>query len=107
MLEKVVSFQLQAYLTAYNLYEPFQSGFRPLHNTETALVKVLNYLLQASDSGALSTLLLLDLSSAFDTCLTGRQQFVVYQKHKSVLVYLKVLSWALSFSQFICYQLNK
>ncbi len=72
------------------------------------MVNVLNDLLLASDSGALTTLLLLDLSSAFDTfCheillsrlssigitgtalelfssyLTGRQQFVIYQNHRS------------------------
>ncbi len=33
ILEKVVAFQLQAYLTAHNLYQPFQSGFHPLHST--------------------------------------------------------------------------
>ncbi len=33
ILEKVVAFQLQAYLTAHSLYQPFQSGFHPLHST--------------------------------------------------------------------------
>ena len=45
----------------------FQSAYKSHHSTETALVKVQNDILKATDSNRSVNFLLLDLSVAFDT----------------------------------------
>ncbi len=61
ILEKVVFTQLYSFLNLHCLHEVFQSGFKSLHSTETALLNVFNDLLLATDSGDYAVLMLLDL----------------------------------------------
>uniref|UniRef100_A0A8C7XI96 Reverse transcriptase domain-containing protein n=1 Tax=Oryzias sinensis TaxID=183150 RepID=A0A8C7XI96_9TELE len=67
VLEKVVYQQLTDFLLLNNSFDVFQSGFRPHHSTETALIKVTNDIRLNTDDGKVSVLILQDLSAAFDT----------------------------------------
>ena len=67
LIERIVCVQLVNHLDKNGLYEVFQSAYRQLHSTETALLRVQNDILQAVDSRGGTILVLLDLSAAFDT----------------------------------------
>ena len=67
ILEKVVDKRLERHLTDIKLHEGFQSAYRKLHSTESALLKVQNDILQSLDNNCVTVLVLLDLSAAIDT----------------------------------------
>jgi len=68
-LERIVARQLNSYLMSANLLPSLQSGFRPGYSTETAVLRVLSYLLEAVDDGDIAVVALLDLSAAFDALI--------------------------------------
>ena len=67
ILERIIYFQFVNHITANKLIDQFQSAYKPGHSFETALIRVVNDMLNALDNGNLSFLTLLDLSAAFDT----------------------------------------
>ena len=80
--------QLVDHLKAHHLYEVFQSAYRQLHSTETALLRVQNDLLRAVDTH------LLDLSAAFDTI---NHQRLLHTLESSFGIKGKVLDWFQSY----------
>ena len=66
ILEKLALARLSPHITSSPNFNPFQSGFRPGHSTETTLLKVTNDILCNADDGSATFLLSLDISAAFD-----------------------------------------
>ena len=67
ILEKVVASRIQSHLLSNSLSSSFQSAYRMFHSTETTLLGIHNDLILAMDRGEVTSLILLDLSAAFDT----------------------------------------
>ena len=67
MVERVVAVRLLKHVDSYNLLPERQSAYRRFHSTETAIVVAHNDLVRAADADHVTALVLLDLSSAFDT----------------------------------------
>ena len=66
VLERVVAFQLKAYLDHNDLHDPLQSAYKTAHSTESALLKVQNDIFRTVDHGGVAVLVIL-VSAAFDT----------------------------------------
>ena len=67
ILERIILFRMNAHFHTFPSLCPLQSAYRKFHSTETALLRIYNDLLLASDRRQVTALVLLDLSSAFDT----------------------------------------
>ena len=54
------------YLIKFDLLHPTQSGFRPNHSCQTALINIIDKWLQEMNNGKINLAVLLDLKKAFD-----------------------------------------
>ena len=90
------------YIDDNNLDEKFQSAYKKLHSTDTALLRVQDDILRAVDRGCTVVLLLLDLSAAFDTVDHG---LLLHRLTTRFGIKGKVLAWFKSYitdrSQFV------
>ncbi len=68
ILENLVNKQLTQYLNDYNILSSNQSGFRKGHSTTTAILKVLNDIVESLDNKQHCACIFIDLSKAFDYC---------------------------------------
>uniref|UniRef100_A0A3P9BFF7 Reverse transcriptase domain-containing protein n=1 Tax=Maylandia zebra TaxID=106582 RepID=A0A3P9BFF7_9CICH len=94
VLEKIVFSQLKDFLDENGIFEVFQSGFKTLHSTESALLRVFNDILLACDSGNHVVLVLLDLTAAFDTV---DHNILISRLHDVVGVGGTALNWFRSY----------
>ena len=67
ILERIVFNQLYEYLNENGIINKYQSGFRPLHSTTTALLNVTDDWLKSIEDGKVVIAVMLDLKKAFDT----------------------------------------
>ena len=65
ILERVIHSRISSHLQSFPSLSPFQSAYRKLHSTETALLRIYNDLLLSINKQQVSALVLLDLSAAF------------------------------------------
>ena len=67
IIEKVISTQLVTYIVDNGLTDDFQSAYNCGHYTKTTLLRVYNDIVVTIGKGNGNVLVLIDLSSAFDT----------------------------------------
>ena len=94
LTERAVFNQTHNHLSAADLYPKFQSAYRVNHSTETALLRVKHDLLMNMNSQQLTLLVLLDLSSAFDTV---DHKILLDRLHSHFGISGKVLEWFKSY----------
>ena len=104
IIEKHAHDSLLKFLEEYKLLHSTQSGFRPNHSCETALVKMIDNWLQALDKGDLVGVIFIDFQKAFD--LVDHE--ILMKKMKFYNINQQALDWFSSYlsnrTQRVCFE---
>ena len=95
LIEKWVEKQFSQYLNDFNLLHKSQSGFRPRHSTESALILMVDSWLKAINEGKIVGCVLVDFRKAFD--LVDHE--ILLRKLKCYKCNDSCLSW---FESYLC-----
>ena len=110
VMERAVQVQLLAFFDVNKVLSVYQSGFRKKHSTETAVVHLVDHILEHMDKKQLTGAVFIDLKKAFDLvdhkCLLhklehklARSEFNMERNYHpaflSTLVFLRVPCWGL------------
>ena len=68
VLEKAIFLQLFKYLEDNSLIHPSHHAYRPMHNTTTALIEMIDNWAEAFENNEITAVILCDQSAAFDVC---------------------------------------
>ena len=92
-MERVAFAQLSKHLLDNQVLDTRQSAFRKNYSVEALLVNLADHILQQMDVGNITALILLDVSSAFDTV----DHTILLNRLQSFSVTSHALSWFTSY----------
>ena len=67
IIEKLMHIRLMSFLNSNNIFHCLQHGFRSSHNVTTAILDVLNYVVNMKANHFITLLLFIDIAKAFDS----------------------------------------
>ena len=94
LLEKVALTQLNVHIEDNDLHSTYQSGYKKNHSCETALLKMTNDTMTSIENNNMVSLVLLDLSAAFDTI---DHDILVNRLNMDFGISGNVLKWLISY----------
>ena len=101
LIEKAANNQIVNYLESNNLFPKHQSGYRKRHSCETVMLKVIDDIQVSIAENKMVMLVLLDLSSAFDTI---DQDILLNKLLKNFGISGNALKWIKSYLKVIEFQ---
>lgn len=100
MLDKLVYLQISNFVEENNILYKYQSGYRSMFSTQTALIRITDDIRLAMDKKHVTILMLLDFSRAFD-CVNHSLLITIL---KSYNLHLGVVNW---FSSYLTDRLQR